>query len=143
MNGFALQPGLFLGVRQGTGWPLAKIKKRERFLDLYSEIPFWAGPVGPVGAAGCAGWTSQCLLDTFLARSGTKTVPVFIFFSRWPSQLSGQNPDQNRFPFPFFIFYFFRGGEGGRGPRGRAQGGTHPHRRFGALKSGLLYGNYV
>ena len=49
VNGFALQPGLFLGVRQGTGWPPAKIKKRERFLHLYSGISFGLGRLGQSG----------------------------------------------------------------------------------------------
>ena len=49
VNGFALQPGLFLGARQGTGWPQAKMKKRERFLHLYSKISFGLGRLGPSG----------------------------------------------------------------------------------------------
>ena len=50
VNGFALQPGLFLGARQGTGWPQAKIKHNVNgFLHLYSKISFGLGRLGPSG----------------------------------------------------------------------------------------------
>ena len=44
VNGFALQPGLFLGARQGTGWPQAKIKKNVNGFCIYTvKFPLgWA-----------------------------------------------------------------------------------------------------
>ena len=61
-----------------------------------------------------------------MARSGAETVPVYFHFSRWPNQLSGQNPDQNRFPFPFLIFYFSEGGGEGGVPAAARKWGPPP-----------------
>ena len=106
-------------------------------MHLYSKISFGLGRLGQAGPQAVLAGLASVFWTLSWPDPGPEPFP-FLFFSRWPIQLSGQNPDQNRFPFPFFIFNNFRGGEGEGGPRGRAQRGTHPHLRFERLKTGLL-----
>ena len=139
MNGFALQPGLFLGVRQGTGWLPAKIKKRERFLHLYSEISFGLGRFGQSGPQAVLAGLASVFWTLSWPDPGPKPFP-FLFFQ--PMAKSAERPDSRPKPFsvPVFYFLFFRGGEGREGsPRPRARGDPPPPTFWGTKNRPVVF----